>query len=149
MKQSFRSHSAAELRNEENEILRFYKIVKMENYSLFNLMIDGKLLILIFIALNLGTIFIKNRGKFIISNITINILFIFLIIGMTLTQRFLVFIDIEAVEQAFAFPYLVDILYYNSNKFILIGLFLLINLIITYKKLIYNKAKDDNSINLV
>jgi len=64
-------------------------------------------------------------------------------------KRFQVFIDIEAVEQAFVFPYLVDILYYNSNKFILIGLFLLINLIITYRKLIYNKAKDDNSINLV
>lgn len=121
----------------------------MENYPIFNLMNDGKLLILIFIALNLGTIFIKTRGKFIFSNITINVLFIFLIIGMTLTQRFQVFIDIEAVEQAFAFPYLVDILYYNSNKFILIGLFLLINLIITYKKLIYNKTKDDNSINLV
>ena len=110
---------------------------------------DGKLLILIFIALNLGTVFIKNRGKFIISNLTINILFIFLIIGMTLTQRFLIFVDIEAVEQAFAFPYLVDILYYNSNKFILIGVFLLINLIITYRKLIYSKTKDDNSINLV
>ncbi|GEM_PF-6721163 len=121
----------------------------MESYPIFNLMNDGKLLILIFIALNLGTIFIKNRGKFIVSNITINILFIFLIVGMTLTQRFQVFIDIEAVEQAFVFPYLVDILYYNSNKFILIGLFLLINLIITYKKLIYSKTKDDNSINLV
>ena len=121
----------------------------MESYPIFNLMNDGKLLILIFIALNLGTVFIKNRGKFIISNLTINILFIFLIIGMTLTQRFLIFVDIEAVEQAFAFPYLVDILYYNSNKFILIGVFLLINLIITYRKLIYSKTKDDNSITLV
>lgn len=109
------------------------------SYYLIN---DGKLLISILIVLNLGTIFIKDKRKFIISNLSINLSFIITIIAMTLTQRLLVFIDFEAVEAAYLTPILADFLYLNSDKFIMIGLFLLLNLIITYKKLVLVKTEE-------
>lgn len=112
-------------------------------------MYDGKVWIALFVVISLLTIFIKDRKRFIQANIVLNTFFIGLILIITIFQ----ISDISGIEsdvEAVGFipvagRVMLDFLHWSSDRFIGVIIYFTINLIVTYRKLVFVKAEPEQN----
>ena len=110
---------------------------------------DSAIWISAFIIIALLIYLIPDRKKFIKVNIALNLLFVSAILATALIERFYEFDSFENLENIYYEEYAVKVfikfLKWNSDRVIGISIYFLVNLFVTYKKMIFVKAEPEQN----
>lgn len=113
----------------------------MEDFLLF--FSKSHIIFWILIIFNTSIIFFQKPEKIIMFTILSNIVFLLYILSATLIERFTWFPDLELADNLGFVSIFLDVLIYNSNRFIYTSIFILTDVLILLKMFKYiNKDLD-------